>query len=448
MKKVRKEQLLGQRGANLVERIVLEMEFVWRPNVIFDTGVDGEIEFRNPETGEVSGSIVKVQVKAGQSYFKEETGSTFTFIAEGNDLEYWLKGNVPVILIVCKPDTGEAYWLALREFFKKHPELLKQRRIPFNKKTMAFNKSAMHDLLNQTLPVELGLYFPAERRSEVLQTNLLRVVDYPQVIYTSRTEYRTREDVWAFLKSRKAQVTGEWFLKDKQIYSFLDLTTEPLSAVCELGTIEQLETNDWAFSDDPDMRNNFVRLAGLAFRELCWKRRFRFNKKYKCMFYAPTKSQVLNNKPFRVRYKSFQRMSTCMFFNSYGSKKDAEIIFYYRHVAFTYSFRLLNDSWYIAINPTYIFTYDGRNLSRRIDEYLSNIKREEHNSNVVRYVRAIGQYLQRTRKGDFFEKPDLIKIEPVQEIPVEFGLNDKQWYSTEEEKPFADPEDKKQYDLF
>lgn len=448
MKKVIKEQLLGQLGANLIERIVLEMGFVWRPTVVFDTGVDGEIEFRNVDTGEVSGLIVKVQVKAGQSYFKEETHSSFSFIAESNDLEYWIKGNVPVILIVCKPHTGEAYWVALREYLKQHPRLLKERRIAFDKGVMRFQKSSTSDLLNQTIPIEQGVFFPPERRNEVLQSNLLRLSSYPSTIFVADTEYRSKEDVWAFLKSKNADITGEWFLKEKQIYSFVNLRQSALNAVCDLGTVTEISSDEWAFSPDVDLRNNFVRLATLALKELCWKRRFRFNKDYQCFFYAPTKRQVSNNAAFRIKYRSFRKSSRCMFFNCYGSKTNSKIIFYYRHLAFASRFRLLENAWFLAINPTYIFTFDGKRISSRIDEYLSNIKRLEHNSNVVRYVRALGQYLNRTRKGDLFESSDLIRIDPVNEFSFSYGLEDKQWYNSEDEKPIiTDQEDKAQLEL-
>lgn len=448
MKTIRKEHLLGQRGANLVERLVLEMGFIWRPTSIFDTGVDGEIEIRNTETGEISGLIVKVQVKAGQSYFKEETESSFTFIADRDDLEYWIKGNVPVILIVCNPDKGKAYWLGLRDYVKTHPQLLKERRVIFNNQGMIFDKTATHDLLEQTIPVELGIFFPPERRTEVLQTNLLRLASYPPNIFVADTAYRSKEYVWAFLKSENAEVTGEWFLHEKKICSFLDLGKSPLRSVCDLGTITAIETNEWALSDEMDLRSRFVRLATLAFKELCWKHRFRYNNEYECFFYSPSKHQVSNNTAFRIKYRSFHKSSSCMFFNCYGSKKDSSIIFYYRHLAFNSRFRLLNNTWFVSINPTYIFTYDGKRISSRIDEYLSNIKRLEHNSNVVRYVRALGQYLNRTRKGDLFEKPELISVEPAPELSVPFGLDDKQWFHREDEKPvITDPEDKAQLEL-
>src|ERR1700693_5803907 len=53
-----------------------------------DVGVDANIELcRRPE--EPSGVVVGVQVKAGESYVRNETESTFTFYPKIEDLPYW-----------------------------------------------------------------------------------------------------------------------------------------------------------------------------------------------------------------------------------------------------------------------------------------------------------------------------------------------------------------------
>jgi len=44
MKKFTAQSNIGQQGVNLIERIVLEMKYIWRPIVIHDVGIDGEIE--------------------------------------------------------------------------------------------------------------------------------------------------------------------------------------------------------------------------------------------------------------------------------------------------------------------------------------------------------------------------------------------------------------------
>src|SRR4051812_22891208 len=133
MKKIAPQSIIGQLGANQIERIVLNMKYVWRPTLIFDAGIDGEIEIRDPITGEATNSIVKVQAKATTLSFQAETADAFEYLCEQKDLDYWLRGNTPVILIVCRPDTDEAYWVSIKDYFRELATR-KGRKILFDKR--------------------------------------------------------------------------------------------------------------------------------------------------------------------------------------------------------------------------------------------------------------------------------------------------------------------------
>jgi hypothetical protein len=93
------QQVIGQQGINLIEEIILEMGLVWRPTGVHDTGIDGEIEVRLPETGAVTNRIVKVQSKATAGRFIGETNTHFEYVCQPKDVDYWIGGNVPVVLI-------------------------------------------------------------------------------------------------------------------------------------------------------------------------------------------------------------------------------------------------------------------------------------------------------------------------------------------------------------
>src|SRR5687768_2668197 len=127
VKKVSPQGITGQLGANLIERIVLHMKYIWRPILIFDVGIDGEIEICDPVTGAATNSIIRVQAKATTRPFQAETPESFGYTCEQKDLEYWLQGNAPVILIVCRPETDEAYWVSVKDYFKD-PALQKARK--------------------------------------------------------------------------------------------------------------------------------------------------------------------------------------------------------------------------------------------------------------------------------------------------------------------------------
>jgi len=98
LKKLTHRSLLGQQGANLIESIASEMGQVWRPTVVHDTGIDGTIEFRDPVTGEVFNTHIQVQSKAVSGAWESENDDRFVYRVREEDLIYWLRGNLPVIL--------------------------------------------------------------------------------------------------------------------------------------------------------------------------------------------------------------------------------------------------------------------------------------------------------------------------------------------------------------
>jgi len=53
-KRITEEQMLGQRGVNLIEDRVLKMGHIWHPTNPLEAGIDGWIELRDKNTGEVS----------------------------------------------------------------------------------------------------------------------------------------------------------------------------------------------------------------------------------------------------------------------------------------------------------------------------------------------------------------------------------------------------------
>jgi hypothetical protein len=98
----------ANQGVAYVQKIVDEMDCVWRPTPNDDVGLDGEIELG--KDGAATAKLVKAQVKSGLSYIRNPTGTSFDFYANPKDLHYWSGANVPVILVVYDPAKGEGYW--------------------------------------------------------------------------------------------------------------------------------------------------------------------------------------------------------------------------------------------------------------------------------------------------------------------------------------------------
>src|SRR5262249_48755203 len=116
-KTLSKQALSGQRGVNTLESLILSFGSIWNPTAALDVGIDGNVELCDPETGEALGLLIRVQRKSVPGPFLAETVSSFEFVCDERDLDYWFKGNVPVILVVSRPASDEAYWISIRDYF-------------------------------------------------------------------------------------------------------------------------------------------------------------------------------------------------------------------------------------------------------------------------------------------------------------------------------------------
>jgi uncharacterized protein DUF4365 len=141
-KQIPHRSVVGQQGINLVEKIVLEMGFAWHPsNQSLEAGLDGFIEIRNPETGEAFNSVIFVQSKSTEGEFVAETPSSFEFVCDERDLNYWLKGNAPIVLVRSRPKTNEAYWVSIKEYFHDL-SMHATKKIHFDKAANRFDRIA------------------------------------------------------------------------------------------------------------------------------------------------------------------------------------------------------------------------------------------------------------------------------------------------------------------
>src|SRR5262249_23636353 len=106
----------GNLGIRIVENIVHD-QFGW----IFreqesqkDFGVDGYIEL--VDQGRVLGRSLAVQVKCGETFFRESNEIGYIFYGERKHLNYFLNYPLPVLIILCHPTTKECWWCSVDPF--------------------------------------------------------------------------------------------------------------------------------------------------------------------------------------------------------------------------------------------------------------------------------------------------------------------------------------------
>jgi len=416
-----KQQVIGQQGINLIEEIILDMGFVWRPTSVHDTGIDGEIEIRSPETGEVTNRTVKVQSKATAGRFIGETNTHFEYVCQRKDIDYWLGGNVPVILIISRPKNREAYWIHVNEYFKD-PQKRKDLRVFFDKSKHKFSKDSYRNIVQLAVPEDSGIYFPPPPKKEILYTNLLEVNYYPPDIYLAETDLIKSESFWARAKEKELEMPNEWVLREKSILSFHDLRERPWEIFCKRGTVETFDTEEWALSEDLDKKRVFVELLNKCLDTRLRKHACSYNKQYDCHCIWATKN--LQKKEFS--YRSYSQKTTREVFAPYESKTTKGRIAYYRHSAFMGHFVRIENKWYLEINPTYVFTSDGHNQNRYAAERISKIKRLERNEAVRGQVIMWSRFL--TQPANLFRYDyKMLKFGKLLQLTTNCSIDDKQW---------------------
>jgi hypothetical protein len=421
-KKIDQNSLIGQKGVNLIEAIVLDIGFLWHPSVGPEAGIDGIIEIRDSITGEVSNSIIQVQSKATTQQFQDETADGFDYVCKDKDLQYWLQGNAPVILIRSRPDTNEAYWVSIKDYFSD-PEKRRDRRIHFNKQRDRFDRNSRSALISLAVPKDAGIYFAPTPKNEVLYSNLLRVSRLPERIYTAHTNHKDRRDMWSAIENIGATVTGEWTVRSEHIYSLRPLDSQPWDILCDVGTLEEFDAQEWAFSDDPERHRIFVELLNYCLREKARGLALRYSRMRECYYFEATEDL----RPRTVTYQSVTNRTTRTVFRGYPKPENPK---YYRHSAFANRFQICDGNWFLEITPTYYFTWDGYKPDRFYEERLKGIKRLESNAAVLGQLIMWAEYLSRK---DFITKSySLLEFDSLATFNIDSGIEDKAWLPNEE----------------
>lgn len=417
---------LGQLGVNLIEKIVLnDLKCLWTPTqAASDVGIDGFIEICRADTGDATNLIVQVQSRATMGRWEDETGSSFCYRPKQRDLRHWLGGNSPVILIVSRPETGEAYWVSVKDYFST-PEKKEGLRIDFDKMKDVFGPATLYALQNLAVPRGSGLYLGPAPIEECLYSNLLPVSRYHQEIHEAETVHRERETVRAVLKTAGLKNSFAWFLKEGKIYSFFDLTKDPWNSLCVPGTSVSFPTSKWAESKNLLHKNDFAWLLGLAFRGFLGNLGIWFHQPDNGIgyyYYAP--NDDLSDKV--VAWKELKQSRRTVF-AAYKSKKDPTRIMFYRHLGFDARFHRFAGEWYLEITPTYHFTKDGRNEHPFASDLNAKIKRIEKNAAVHAHVRFLSHVLT---QSDLFSQNRLSSfftlVQPM-DFNVDFGIPEVEW---------------------
>lgn len=426
--------MLGQKGMNMAEAVVLEMGYVWNP-IHIESGIDAIIEIRDPSTGETKNKIVQAQVKA-VSKFAAEQGDAFSFSCERAHIGYWLGGTARVILIVCRPDTGEIYWKDLQSYFSL-PENRERCTVRFSKNADRFDASTRTALLRVSKP-EGGLALGPLPKRETLTINLFPLSGYPKEILATPTKAKAREDFFVALKELKKPWLRELIWEGGVLYSFFDPEREEIGSLCD-GAPSAFPVERWADSADPVLQRHFAELLGKALERRCHKQGVHFYRETGAFYF----SAPIDGTERRITTKSLVNTTAKTVVSKHPSmREDGKTSIYYKHHAFEGRMRRFSGRWYFDLTPTYHFTEDGKVPHSNADALLSGIKRMERHPAVLGSFLMWKEFL--TENTLFNSQYPFLTINPPGPLLIDRGIDDGAWRGVDiadDEVPVSEPDE-------
>jgi len=190
----------GNIGVGIVSRIVEGFGWLFKKNPQeFDFGIDGQIEIVSAN-GAVTGQMLACQIKCGKSYLMESDRWGYVYRGETKHFNYLANYPVPVIIVLCDPDSGEAFWEVFHAGDTRPTESGWRMTVPFkNRLTDAKDRlevllPPLHDHLgelreywqiNNVMLASEMILFTIERE-EVEAGDVSRVEDFRSRLVSSR----------------------------------------------------------------------------------------------------------------------------------------------------------------------------------------------------------------------------------------------------------------------
>jgi hypothetical protein len=392
------------------------MGHIWRDKGV-DYGIDGEIELI--DGGEVLNRVLWVQSKAHGNgvRFSGETDRGFRYMCAQADLDYWLSGTAPVLLVCSRPDSGEAWFKHLPSWFHD-AKRRRERCVEFDKEADRFDESAARKLLTLGVDASSGLYLRPPPRTEKLTTNLLAVEHIAEYVYMAPTRCRGWSDANPLLSKAGHGLVSDIVFHGGKIYSFRQLDQPPLD-VLATGPAESLRTDELAESPEAKDQQILRWLLGATLKELTI-RDLRLHPDGGYLYFkAPRDGRDKKVQAGRGRGRTVVQR--------YEPADGANWFPYTRHYALEFQFVYSLGSWYLALSPSYHYTSDGREDFPFAAQQVATMKRIEGHEAVRSQTAFWGRYLAGSRTL-FSEPPDArLRFGRLETVAVDRGIDDKSW---------------------
>lgn len=366
MKKLSHSQLIGQRGEHVVAERTLAMGFTFDVRNRLETGVDGLLELRDPQTGQTLAKWIGAQVKTTDlGAYSHEDENGFEYLLKADDLDYWRGANIPVIIVLVRLSDKSMYWKPVDAGIPAEP-----RRLKFQKAQDKFDKSAADKIAGLCIARDrLGSFVPPMKSGERTHLTMVRVA-LPDEIYVASSLFASGREAAHELAALDPHAPFDWVLRNRRFLSFRDPRGTSLTEIIDEGSVEAVETELVALVDDLDDEHMFIELLGRTLsaqleQDLTYDRDSRA-----LYFRAPGQ-----NKGRKYRYRSLVNETAADVVSPW--RKRNGYIGSVRHHAFVPRFHRVGDEWFLSIIPSFVFTRDGYRPHYNSSGLIAGKKRKE-----------------------------------------------------------------------
>lgn len=367
---------IGRAGIDLIALRVGEMGHHWHPGSgDLDTGIDGEIELVDKD--QVRNFRIGVQSKSTEGAWRSESEDGFLYKAKPEDIAYWIGGNQPVLLVCSRPSKGEAYFRNVQQW-ARDPEARASGLIDFDKRRDRFDGYATDRLfvVEARDPVVVEPPGPI-RAPERVKSNLLPIFWQTQAISVIPAPGEHWGD-W-FSKALEAKVARtDLAMREGRLWSLTGFELSFLEAIGVDDEPDVLPLESYTASDD---RNRFNLLAELVRKTLIsvHHAQLRWSPATRAAYF-----KLYPDEPER-KFKWGQGSGRTVVKARESLRHEG--LSGYRHEAAEVYVRRLGGEMFVAVTPTYLFTYDGRHLSSFHSEALKKMKTQDRAAAVSQQLR-------------------------------------------------------------
>lgn len=212
--------------------------------------------------------------------------------------------------------------------------------------------------------------------------------------------------------------TRDWHVFEKKIISFkqLDNNSEPLSNLVEIGTVEEFAIDEFA-TIGYKYELALSRLIDNTLQELTSKKDIQWLRKERMFRFRPPK--LIRSR--RITWKNKKTATRTVVKEVWN--KDKTQITHFQQLAFRVQSFMSESRWFLAITPTWSYTYNGYQTHNFESDLITQKKKLESNNAVYQHFMFIS-YCLSNKLSEVEENYNLINFKE----PFRLALTYKSYY--------------------